>query len=216
MALTKSQTNDIQDSPWSFQAGNLALDFANTVNWHASDNPGELLINYGDLANWAKDYSLLTPGEFKHLTEEAHRQPDAARKVLKNAIDLRETIFRIFSAIANDTMPEVKDLKKLKEIWEQAVNEAEIVHQEKEFSWSWEKQPPALEKMFWLVSGAAIDLLLRKKSLSQVGQCADDRGCGLLFIDTSRNHSRQWCSMESCGNRAKAQRHYHRYKAAKP
>ena len=28
--------------------------------------------------------------------------------------------------------------------------------------------------------------------------------------DTSRNHSRRWCSMESCGNRAKAKRHYRR------
>jgi predicted RNA-binding Zn ribbon-like protein len=30
----------------------------------------------------------------------------------------------------------------------------------------------------------------------------------------SRNRSRRWCSMESCGNRAKAQRHYERQKQA--
>ena len=38
-------------------------------------------------------------------------------------------------------------------------------------------------------------------------QCADDRGCGWLFLDTSRNQSRRWCSMKSCGNRAKVRRH---------
>jgi len=65
--------------------------------------------------------------------------------------------------------------------------------------------------MLWPVTRAAVDLLL-SDSLAQVGQCADDRGCGLLFIDTSRNHSRQWCSMDACGNRAKAQRHYRRSK----
>lgn len=211
MTSNKMPYNDKKDSPWSFQAGNLALDFANTVDWHASDNPGELLNNYRDLANWAQDYSLLTLDEFRHLTEEAQRHPDAASKVLKNVIDLRESIYRIFSAIASDSTPVGKDLNKLKEMWEQAISIAELVPQEKGFSWTWEKQPPTLEKMLWLVSGAAMDLLLLKP-LSQVGQCADDRGCGLLFIDTSRNHSRQWCSMDSCGNRAKAQRHYHRSK----
>ena len=37
--------------------------------------------------------------------------------------------------------------------------------------------------------------------------------CEWAFIDTAKNHSRQWCSMGSCGNREKArafrQRHRH-------
>jgi len=37
---------------------------------------------------------------------------------------------------------------------------------------------------------------------------ADD--CRWAFYDTSRNHSRQWCSMEACGNRAKARAHRQR------
>jgi hypothetical protein len=34
--------------------------------------------------------------------------------------------------------------------------------------------------------------------------------CQWAFYDTSRNHSRQWCSMEVCGNRAKARAHRQR------
>ncbi|MCF6525024.1 CGNR zinc finger domain-containing protein [Streptomyces sp. JJ36] len=37
-------------------------------------------------------------------------------------------------------------------------------------------------------------------------RCAN-QGCGEVFWDTSRNHSRRWCSMQVCGNRAKARRH---------
>jgi predicted RNA-binding Zn ribbon-like protein len=51
--------------------------------------------------------------------------------------------------------------------------------------------------------------LLTSGDLDRVGQCADDR-CGWLFLDVSRNGSRRWCSMEACGNRAKARRHYRR------
>lgn len=36
--------------------------------------------------------------------------------------------------------------------------------------------------------------------------------CGWLFIDRSKNRSRTWCDMAVCGNRVKAQRHYHRKK----
>jgi len=32
-------------------------------------------------------------------------------------------------------------------------------------------------------------------------------GCVLWFFDTTRNGTRRWCSMEVCGNRAKARRH---------
>ena len=68
-----------------------------------------------------------------------------------------------------------------------------------------------LERVVWPVARSAADLLT-SDLLSRVRRCEDDRGCGYLFIDTSRNRSRRWCSMESCGNRAKARRHYARQK----
>ncbi|MCB0153982.1 MAG: CGNR zinc finger domain-containing protein, partial [Anaerolineae bacterium] len=51
--------------------------------------------------------------------------------------------------------------------------------------------------------------LLTSDRLNRVGQCAGE-SCGWLFLDTTRNHSRRWCEMEHCGNRAKAKRHYRR------
>ncbi len=37
--------------------------------------------------------------------------------------------------------------------------------------------------------------------------------CGWLFVDETRNHSRRYCSMKDCGNRAKQRRHWQRKKA---
>ncbi|XVS60918.1 CGNR zinc finger domain-containing protein [Actinosynnema sp. CA-299493] len=37
-------------------------------------------------------------------------------------------------------------------------------------------------------------------------RCADDV-CGWVFWDVSRNHSRRWCKMRVCGNRAKSRRY---------
>jgi predicted RNA-binding Zn ribbon-like protein len=43
--------------------------------------------------------------------------------------------------------------------------------------------------------------------------CAND-GCRWVFEDVSRSRRRRWCSMESCGNRAKAARHRARKRVA--
>jgi predicted RNA-binding Zn ribbon-like protein len=41
--------------------------------------------------------------------------------------------------------------------------------------------------------------------LERVRECAN-HDCGWLFLDLSRNRSRKWCDMSSCGNRAKVRR----------
>jgi len=198
-------------SPWSFQAGNLALDFANTVDWHASQNPEELLTSCTALVNWSRDFGVLQEADAKSLLRKVSEHPDEAARALLQAHILREVIYRIFHAVAQKEAPSGNDLENLKEALTRAIAAARLAPQEKGFGWDWPFEPPSFEQMLWPITRAAVDLLL-SENLSQVGQCADERGCGMLFIDTSRNHSRQWCSMDTCGNRAKAQRHYTRHK----
>src|SRR3954453_5127666 len=59
-----------------------------------------------------------------------------------------------------------------------------------------------------LLAAAAAKVAIEGR-LDRVKICpADD--CRWAFYDTSRNRSRQWCSMEVCGNRAKARAHRER------
>jgi hypothetical protein len=58
------------------------------------------------------------------------------------------------------------------------------------------------------LAAAAAKVALERR-IDRVKICpADD--CRWAFYDTSRNRSRQWCSMEVCGNRAKARTHRQR------
>jgi len=54
-------------------------------------------------------------------------------------------------------------------------------------------------------------LLTDPHTLAHVQMCNGDN-CGWLFIDSSKNHSRRWCDMRDCGNRAKIRRHRLRQK----
>ena len=60
----------------------------------------------------------------------------------------------------------------------------------------------------WPIARSAAHLLTSAE-LTRVREC-DGTSCNWLFFDRSRGGSRRWCSMESCGNRAKARRHYRR------
>ncbi|UVI36299.1 CGNR zinc finger domain-containing protein [Brevibacterium spongiae] len=57
-----------------------------------------------------------------------------------------------------------------------------------------------------LFAQSAIDELTGTR-LDRLKSCPS---CHWLFIDTSRNRSRRWCSMQTCGGRDKALRHYRR------
>jgi predicted RNA-binding Zn ribbon-like protein len=196
---------------WDFDAGMLPLDFANTAEWHASESPAERLNSYNDLVHWSWKADLLSEEEALGLLERARQFPQAAAETLAGAIELREAIYRILSAQAAGELPPEDSLAQLNEALAEALARTKIRPAHGHFSWRWADEEKSLDRMLWPLLRSTAELLT-SEDLERVGECADDRGCGYLFYDSSRNHSRRWCSMESCGNRAKARRHYRRSK----
>ena len=60
---------------------------------------------------------------------------------------------------------------------------------------------------------ADAELLASEQQLAHLRQCCGDN-CGWLFLDSSKNHSRRWCDMRDCGNRAKVRRHRQKHPPA--
>lgn len=202
----------MDDGHWDFDAGQLALDFANTAEWHAAAHPLEKLHSYEDLVGWSQQAELLDGGECQRLLTRARKNPREAAAVFKEALQLREDIYRIFSALASGKPPAQPLMARFNAMLGQLLAGARIEHTEGGFAWSWKGMEEGLDRMLGPILHSAADLLT-SDDLQRIGECEDDRGCGYLFYDASRNHSRRWCSMESCGNRAKALRYYGRRKA---
>ena len=208
--------NDIGTSAGTLKllGGRLSLDFANTADWHATDHLVEFLTSYAELVAWSQYVSILTESEAQHLLEEAVRRPAEASAVLARTIALREAVYRLFSAICHGLSPQADDLSTFNAELSAVLAQSRIVLTTEGFVWDWLGDEDALDQMLWPVVHDAAQLLTSEE-LPRVGQCADDR-CGWLFLDTSRNRSRRWCSMKDCGNRAKARRHYRRSQAPVP
>jgi predicted RNA-binding Zn ribbon-like protein len=201
----KMAVTEIQPPIFEFSGNHLCLDFSNTLNDRAS-KPRESLNSYSDLVLWSQEAHILTENEARHLYEEAAQHQAEAAAVLRQAIDLREAFYRIFDAIASGSSAEEADLAILNAALSHSMAQACIIQEENGFTWDWVDKDKALNGMLWPLVRLAADLLTSEERHS-VRVCASN-DCGWLFLDTSKNHSRRWCDMKSCGNRAKVRKHY--------
>ena len=183
--------------------GELCLDFANTVNGHTRPSSHEYLFDYLDMLLWGRHAGVLSAEEVVELLGKATRHPGQAQAVFRQALDLRETIFRIFTALGAGSRVDENDLERLGAIWQVGQARLRLFHSVDGFSLGWDDEP-SLERLARRVAASAIHLLTSPQ-MHQVRICSGEH-CDWLFIDTSRNHLRRWCSMDECGNRAKMQR----------
>jgi predicted RNA-binding Zn ribbon-like protein len=199
---------------FQFVGGDLSLDFCNTMGGKRGAVPREFLNSFGDLIAWWEQAGLIASSDTSELRRKAQADPGAAEVVLARAIELREAIFRIFLALAHDESPADNDLAVLNEELARGMNGLRVGREESGFSWRWAPAKGELDVGLAPVARSAAELLTSGHKPGHVNQCEGDN-CGWLFIDASKNHSRRWCDMRDCGNRAKVRRHRLRQRRAK-
>ena len=192
-------------------AGELCLDFINTLdNRPRLELVIELLKMYEDLLQWSVEAGALPSSLARALRLEAQREPVSANAALKNAIRLRECLYRIFTQIARGNRPSPTDLAALDPFRVAAQSHLQLIAGNDGFRLEWRDKPARLDAPLWRVARSATDLLT-SPDLQLVRECEDDT-CRWLFVDRSRNHSRRWCDMKVCGNRIKARTFYRQHK----
>jgi predicted RNA-binding Zn ribbon-like protein len=189
--------------------GDLALDFVNTVEWRGREGPdrGEHLVSYDALLAWAEGAGVLTTAHTAALAAAARARPADAEAALGSALALRDALARLLPVeTRHQAGPDA--LATVNAVLVDAVSAPRLVPEDGHFRLAWPVPDTRLDAPTWPVARATVDLLTSAEE-RWVRACADPE-CGWLFFDESRGHRRRWCSMETCGNRAKARRHYAR------
>lgn len=195
-------------SDYSFIAGNACLDFANTVGGLRGARTKEYLGGYGDVVAWAAEAALIDAATRRKLAElGARRQPEAAR-IFARVIAVREAIYAIFSAAAAGRRVPGEALAAINAELPAAMGGMRIEATKEGFAWKTPDGEAELGLPLQAVVREAAELLTSGR-VGRVRECAGDT-CGWLFLDETKNHSRQWCDMRDCGNRAKVRRHRER------
>ncbi len=128
-----------------------------------------------------------------------------------DALLLRESLYDVFAALAINEQPQRQALERVQHMFANAMLHATLAHTHQHFTWTWEDQQ-RLDFMLWPITSSAMDILTSEE-WKRVKQCPGVGDCGWLFLDTSKNGSRQWCSMQECGSRVKMRRQYARKRA---
>ena len=197
------------EAEFELSGGALCLDFVNTVG----DRPrreNEKLAVYADLLRWAGHAGILGEPERQALGRRADSRTDESRRALHHAIELREVIYRTFSALAAGDRPGPGELAALNAALLESLPHLRLESDEAGYGWTWSGARSRLDSPLWPVVRSAADLLTSPEA-ALVRECASET-CSWLFVDRSRTHRRRWCDMKTCGNRAKARRHYERTK----
>jgi len=196
---------DPQDYTGTYKvvAGELCLEFANTVSWRGQDKEHDWLHNVSNYIQWGHLVGILSNDEVVLLQQQATENPDDIHAELEKSLVLRETIDRIFHHLSQGKQPQSDDIDLLNRHIPEALKHLQVQQHGDEFEWGWTDTEITLAKLRWVVVWSASNLLMSDQ-LERLGTCD---GCDWLFIDTSRNRSRRWCTMEDCGNRAKVRRH---------
>ena len=229
--MTETKLERRRPPKFELIAGNVCLDFINTLDDRTSAQPKELLANYYELARFGEDTGILTPEQLDYFYENVHLMIDDAADALRRAINLREAMYAVFSALlSRQTVPAaamdtlnayIQDaalhsrLVQSKKVQSKKVQSEKVqgeVQREGRCEWRFDDMGSALDAMLWPIARAAADLLA-SSDVALVRACSSPT-CQWFFLDTSKNHHRRWCSMKQCGNRAKVRRFYAKKKTA--
>lgn len=183
--------------------GDLALDFANTVSWRYSDHPHDWLHDYPNLVRWGQLVGIVDDAQAAELIAAAATQ-DAARTaaILEQAKSLREAMQHIFMGLYRGQAAQDDDLAILNKALAHGLSHLNVGQGDGKFAWTWLTHSRTLDFPMWPVAWSAAQLLVAER-WQRLGIC---EACQWLFLDTSKNHTRRWCTMDDCGNRAKVRR----------
>jgi predicted RNA-binding Zn ribbon-like protein len=203
----------VRSPAFELVAGHTALDFVNTVDWRWDPlRRKDLLDGFEDLVGWARQTAIVTAAEAQALTAAAKRDPRSASRALHRARRLRETLGRIFEAAGRNQRPTARDLRRLNAVLGAALRRRRLELRGNRYDWTWTASDGRpLDAFLSPIVLAAAELLTVPQRFKIRACAAED--CGWLFLDTSRSGRRRWCTMQSCGNRAKARRFYQRTRA---
>lgn len=185
--------------------GNPALDFVNTVVSRTGRVGPDLLHRYEDLLVFFERAFEVKPEIVEHLSGTAESNVPAARLAMSYGLKIRDSIGRVFDDLAMAREPDPAKLDDVVQAAKRSYGCRELVHVADGYRWAW-CVTGDLALPVDAVASAAVELLLHGDRHARIRACPGSN-CGWLFVDTSKNGRRKWCSEADCGASARMKRH---------
>jgi predicted RNA-binding Zn ribbon-like protein len=182
-----------------FLANNLCLDFVNTEVILA-DVCTDPLRNFADLTEWFEKAHFASASDAHRLnakwaaTKEGRAALDEARKlrgILRASVEKVVRAGRVPSGLAGALSQRLQNPRLTTDV---LYSQGRLKNEPR---WLLENPEDLLVPLAYYAAD-----FFSSADYSAIRKCENPQ-CILFFYDTSKNHSRRWCSMDLCGNRAK-------------
>ena len=120
---------------------------------------------------------------------------------------IRESLYRVLRAVAEDSRPKAEDITFLDRLFRLERQNYALVRNGPRYELRRQERLDELDCMVWPIVASASKLLTSREA--RLKRCGE---CDWLFVDDSKNSSRLWCK-KACGDRVRARRHYARTKS---
>lgn len=188
----------------SLDGGCLCLDFINTVHNRSVKNPYDYLFNYKELLKWIRKTGALQSDVIEALESLYEQDGATGEKSRVEIIHARELLHEIFAAIAIGEIPDSSTTVHFNDLLSTVNSKIAIQFSGAHMTHLQWRAIKNLKFPLYPIIKSAYDLLVSNK-LNRVKVCGS---CGWLFLDQSKNNSRRWCSMQTCGSAVKAKKYY--------
>ncbi len=191
--------------------GSYCFDFANTIHSRKNEATYDYLNSYGDIIDWSERVKLLPHDRLRKLKEYAGGNKNEAEQILTEIINKRELLYKIFSSIThNKNLTEI-EAEEFNNTLSDSLSHLRLQINKRGINIGWDQNDVDLMEPLWAVFKDAYDIITTVP-LNRIKEC---KACGWVFIDKSKNNSRTWCNMQTCGSIEKSKRYYHNTKKKK-
>lgn len=187
-------------------AGAVCLAFLNST-----DQPGgfshsdDLQPGYANMLSWARAAGVISDEETRRLLGLARRNAREASAIRRQILEFRGALYRIVRCGISGVEPDSTDLALFEQEIRNTYAHARLTVSEDDGAliWAWPRDLH-LEQPLWKIVRSAGELLFSGQR-DRIRECASE-DCQRIFLDTTRNRSRQYCSTGGCGNRERVRK----------
>lgn len=191
--------------PFLFVGNHPCLDFINT-QMIVRETPTDLLRGYEDLVAWLVQAKIVNNDQATVVMTQWNREDQ--EQLFEQGITFRNTVRDMAEQIvARKSIPD-SAVASINRLLSRCPGYPQLVYAKGQVTRQFQSQTAQKDGLLAPLAEAASDLLC-SGDLSLVKKCGN-AACILYFYDTTKNHTRNWCSMQLCGNRIKVAAHYQR------
>lgn len=188
-----------------FVGNHPCLDLINT-HLMVKGEPRDLLESFEDLSSWLMQAKLLTAFQAKFARDRLNNEE--ALSLLERTKTFRGTLRVVAERVAAGKAVPDSAIDTTNQFLAQRPGYTELVRTKEGFKRRFHSLATEQVEFLAPLLESASDLL-SSGHLCLIKKCAN-AACVLYFLDTTKNHTRNWCSMQMCGNRMKVAAHYRR------